>query len=179
MNCFLPIYSPWMPYKPRTALAWATSSWAARSGPNVIVIGFQPWIAAFPRDDRVRHGQSHFIHWQVWERSGARVISERCCIANLSFSCAGWVWDLPTPLLNSNQAALTKAARDLSAVEKVENGQSPLALSIIFAEKGSNQKLRPNESLMAALVREKRRMQTGAVAIKLTIAVRSFPMLRM
>ena len=53
--------------------------------------------------------------------------------------------------LNSNQAALIAAAKDLVAIEVFENGMSPIALSVIFSERCSGVKLRPNEVLLGLL----------------------------
>jgi hypothetical protein len=89
---------------------------------------------------------------------------------SLSFSCHGWLLGYPLPQLNTPQAARVKAARDFSAVEMVEAGSSPVALSIIFAERGTGTELKPNESLVSAMIWEKKRLQQGAVQTKLTVA---------
>jgi len=89
---------------------------------------------------------------------------------SLSFSCHGWLLGYPLPQLNTPQAARVKAARDFSAVEMVEAGSSPVALSIIFAERGTGTELKPNESLVSAMIRQKKRLQPGAVQTKLTVA---------
>lgn len=64
-------------------------------------------------------------------------------------------------------AQLLAAAKDLAAIEMVENGQSPLILSVIFREKQTGQPLRASEALMHVITKEKRRLQASAISTKL------------
>ena len=44
----------------------------------------------------------------------------------LSFSAIGWLFGIPLPPILAQAAALTRAARDYAAVQKVETGSSPI-----------------------------------------------------
>ena len=96
--------------------------------------------------------------------------TERLRSNSLGFSAIGWALSVPKPNIRTTSTALVAAARELAAVQQSEFASSPIALSVIFADKSTQAKLKPSESVINALARGKKRIASMAITARVSIS---------